>query len=36
MIIVDLSSSGYMIEINGEQISIVGLKTKIEEEDDIP
>lgn len=28
MIIINLSCSGYMIEINGEQISIVGLNTR--------
>lgn len=31
MIIINLSGSGYMIEINGKQVSVVGLNTKIQE-----
>jgi len=30
MIIINLSCSGYMIEIYGEQVSVVGLNTKIQ------
>lgn len=30
MIIVNLSCSGYVVEVNGEQVSVVGLNTEVQ------